>query len=110
MSETFAIDLNKLETYEAGALFLTFLAYPEDTISEKEREDIHASLCAWALRIYNKEDPEWNAKPQLIKPIYLMRDDKKILKDLKTLLPTIHRLARKSCGFIPKLTHLKMAE
>src|SRR5437868_14232758 len=43
------IDFDRLEVYEAGALLVTLLAYPEE--GEETRSEVHASLCAHALRV-----------------------------------------------------------
>ena len=78
------IDFNKLEIYEAGAMLLTHLAYPEKNISDDERGKIHATLCNWALRLRYNEDPAWSQSPQLIKPCYAFFDADEIAKILKT--------------------------
>jgi hypothetical protein len=41
-----SIDFDRLEVYEAGALLVTLLAYPEE--GEETRSEVHASLCACA--------------------------------------------------------------
>ena len=73
-----------MEVYEAGALLLMALAYPEDKITDEERDNIHASLCCWALRARGNEDRDWLMNPQRIKPFYALRDTDQIAKDLKT--------------------------
>jgi hypothetical protein len=65
------INLSALETYEAGAFLLTLLAYPDG--SEEVRGEVHASLCAYALRAKCVMDPDWAFWPQPIKPIYALR-------------------------------------
>jgi RHS repeat-associated protein len=83
MSDPIIIDLGKLQPYEAGALFLTYFAYPEKKISNAQRERIHASLCAQALHELYGNMPDY-VMPQTMKPIYAFRDESQIKADLKT--------------------------
>jgi hypothetical protein len=77
------IDFKKLQVYEAGALLLTHLAYPERTATDDQRGGLHATLCALALHELYGQSPEWET-PQFMKPIYAFRTDKQIDKDLRT--------------------------
>ena len=65
------IDFDRLEVYEAGALLVTLLAYPEQ--SEETHSEVHASLCAHALRVRCALDPDWALPSQPMKPIYALR-------------------------------------
>ena len=51
------IDFNRLAVYEAGALLVTLLAYPD--VSDETQGKVHASLCNYALRITSAIDPDW---------------------------------------------------
>jgi hypothetical protein len=51
------IDFDRLEVYEAGALLLTMLAYPDE--SEETRSQVHTSLCMHALRTKCAMEPDW---------------------------------------------------
>ena len=49
------IDFNRLAVYEAGALLVTLLAYPD--VSDETQGKVHASLCNYALRIRSAIEP-----------------------------------------------------
>jgi hypothetical protein len=53
-------DFNRLEVYEAGALLVTLLAYPD--ASEEAQGHVHASLCTHALRARSELEPEWGRR------------------------------------------------
>jgi hypothetical protein len=65
------INFTNVEVYEAGACVLTLLAYPNE--SEEMRSEVHASLCAYALKAKCVMDPDWSIAPQPLKPIYALR-------------------------------------
>ena len=77
------IDFERLEVYEAGAFLLTLLAYPEE--SEETHSEVHASLCAHALRVKCATDPEWAIPSHPIKPIYALRRQDQNDRALRTL-------------------------
>jgi hypothetical protein len=77
------IDFNRVEIYEAGALLVTLLAYPEE--SEEVRSQVHASLCAHALRVRCAVEPDWAIPPQPMKPIYALRRQDDNDRSLRTL-------------------------
>ena len=84
----YVIDLDRLEIYEAGAILLTLLACPgakdaKDT--DEVRGGFHQTLCSMALQAQALIDPEWARSPQSIKPLYLLRSDRDIARDLKLL-------------------------
>jgi len=77
------IDFNRLQVYEAGALLLTLLAYPD--ASDEMQGNIHLSLCTHALRVRSEIDPDWALLAQPIKPIYALRSQRECNRDLRTL-------------------------
>src|SRR5438067_1372785 len=77
-------DLSKIEVFEAGAALLALLAHPEANRVDK-RSELHASLCALALRTIYSSDPESAVRPQLIKPIYAFRSEREINTDMRTV-------------------------
>jgi len=77
------IDFDRLEVYEAGALLLTMLAYPDE--SEETRSQVHASLCMHALRTKCAMVPVWASPPQPMKPIYALRHQHESDRYLRTL-------------------------
>jgi hypothetical protein len=77
------IDFNRLQVYEAGALLLTLLAYPD--VSDETQGNIHLSLCTHALRVRSEIDPDWALLAQPIKPIYALRSQRECNRDLRTL-------------------------
>jgi hypothetical protein len=79
------IDFRQLEVYEVGALVLTWLAFPGERETEELRSRVHASLCAYALRAKYESEPEWLGSPQPIKPVYALRSQLDINRDLRTL-------------------------
>jgi len=79
------IDFRQLEVYEIGAMLVTWLAFPGEKESEDRRGRVHASLCAYALRAKHQSDPEWLVSPQPIKPLYALRTQWDIDRDLRTL-------------------------
>ena len=77
------IDFNRIAVYEAGALLVTLLAYPD--ASDQTRGDIHASVCNYALRVKSAVEPDWMNLAQAIKPIYALRSQGDCNRDLRTL-------------------------
>jgi hypothetical protein len=78
------IDFNRLAVYEAGALLVTLLAFPD--ASDETQRNVHASLCIYALRIRSAIEPEWTLLPQAIKPLYALRGERDCNRDLRTLV------------------------
>src|SRR5712672_1686219 len=80
------IDFDQLEVYEAGALLLTWLAYPHENKEDDERRSrVHTALCACALRAKCEMDPVWANSPQSVKPIYLCQTERDLNRSLRTL-------------------------
>src|SRR5215813_10969820 len=77
------IDFYRLDVYEAGALLVTLLAYPD--ASDEVRGDVHASLCTHALRVRSEIEPDWAIQPQPIKPLYTLRSQSDRNRALRTL-------------------------
>lgn len=80
----YVINFEKFEIYEAGALFLTLLAFPKE--GEEIHRSAHASLCARALQVQfdGDRESEWATFPQCMKPIHALRDAQEIKRDLRT--------------------------
>jgi hypothetical protein len=78
-------DARQLEVYEIGAWLLTRLAFPGKNESEERFSRVHASLCAHALRTKYETDGEWLVSPQPIKPLYALRPQEDIDRNLRTL-------------------------
>jgi choline dehydrogenase-like flavoprotein len=76
-------DFSRLAVYEAGALLVTLLAYPD--ASDEAQGHVHASLCTHALRARSEIEPEWAVQPQPIKPIYTLRSQRDCDRALRTL-------------------------
>jgi hypothetical protein len=80
--EDIVIDLSKTRHYEAGAIFLAVLAYPES--EDEARGGLIFSLCNLALRAqFPLASPEAGSE-QSLKPIYVLRPEPLIRKDLRT--------------------------
>jgi hypothetical protein len=97
------VDFRRPEVYEIGARLVTWLAFPGEEESEERRGRVHASLCAYALRAKYETDPEWLVAPQPIKPIYALRPQWDIDRDLKTLERRLRDrmiAARMAIGFL----------
>jgi len=97
------VDFNRLEVYEIGAMLVTWLAFPGAAESEEVRSRVHASLCAYALRAKYETEPEWLVSPQPIKPIYALRPQWDIDRDLRTLQRRLRDrmvAARMAIGFL----------
>ena len=77
------IDFNRLQVYEAGALLLTLLAYPD--ASDETQGNVHLSLCTHALRVRSEIEPDWALLAQPIKPIYALRSQRDCNRDLRTI-------------------------
>jgi hypothetical protein len=77
------IDFDQLTVYEAGALVVTWLAYPDG--SEDLMGRVHAALCACALRATGENDPDWANAPQRLKSTYLLRTASEINRSLRQL-------------------------
>ena len=84
--DAYSIDFSRLEVYEVGALLVTRLAFPGESEPEETQSRVHASLCAYALRARGDIEPDWAVSPQPIKPIYALRRQCDIDRDLRTLL------------------------
>jgi hypothetical protein len=100
---THLIDFGRLEVYEAGAILITLLAYPDESEPEERRGNVHASLCAYALRARCEIGPDWATSPQAIKPIYALRIQRDIDRDLRTLQRRLRdrmAAARMAIGFL----------
>jgi hypothetical protein len=69
---------------EAEAARVTWLAFPGESESDEVRSRVHASLCAYALRVKYETDPEWLVSAQPIKPVYALRPQCEIDRDLRT--------------------------
>jgi hypothetical protein len=109
----YRFDLKNKAVYEIGAALVTLLAFSEPTDTEEQRADVHASLCAWALRLkWNNLDAPEVREPQAIKPLYV-RPESQIKKDLRTLLRRLRRrliaahmalaFLKDATGSLPKL-------
>jgi len=95
------IDFNRLDVYEAGALLVTLLAYPD--AKDEIRGDVHASLCSHALRVRSEIEPDWAIRPQATKPIYSLRSPHDCNRALRTLERRMrHRMVagRMAIGFL----------
>jgi hypothetical protein len=95
------INLGAVEVYEAGAFLLTLLAYPDE--SEEVRSEVHASICAYALRAKAVKDPEWAIGPQPIKSIYALRrqdDSDRCLRTFERRLRDRMVAGRMAIGFL----------
>jgi hypothetical protein len=97
------IDFNYLEVYEAGAMLVTRLAFPGESEAEETCSRVHASLCAYALGARCEIEPDWATSPQTIKPIYALRRQCDIDRDLRTLERRLRdrmAAARMAIGFL----------
>lgn len=54
----YQIYFTKSEIHECGAILVALLAYPSDDESDEARSNLHASLCALALRTRFIGSPE----------------------------------------------------
>ncbi len=81
-SDPITINFETLETYEAGAILLSLLAYPEAD-SDQQRWDAQVSLSSIVLRAQRAADPAWAERPQRIKPIYALQETKDASKALR---------------------------
>jgi hypothetical protein len=80
------IDFNKIEVYEAGALLVSELAYPDTKeIEQTKRISLCQSLAALALQARYECDETWSSAPQRVWPNLAFRPEKQIAQDLKTL-------------------------
>jgi hypothetical protein len=94
------------EVYEIGASLLTRLAFPGKQESEERLSRVYTSLCAYALRAKYETDGEWLVSPQPIKPIYPLRPQWDIDRDLRTFERRLrHRMiaARMAIGFLKEV-------
>jgi hypothetical protein len=78
------IDLNRLAVYEAGALLVTLLAFPD--ASDETQGNVHASLCNYALQIRSALEDDCTILPHPIKPFYAFRSERDCNRDLRTLV------------------------
>jgi len=107
---SFGIDLTRNEVYICGAILVTLLAFPEG--SEETRAAFHASLCAKYLRDRYLGSEDENI-PILMTPLYALRPEKDVQRDLKTLERRLRdrmiaahvaiAFLRKAAGATPKL-------
>jgi hypothetical protein len=95
------IDFINVEVYEAGAYLLALLAYPHE--SEEVLGEVHASLCAYALRANCVMDPDWAMQPKPMKPIYALRrpgDNDRHLRTFERRLRDRMVAGRMAIGFL----------
>lgn len=102
----YVFDFRREETYDLGARLLTILACPPDTSDTDEmRGKFHAVLCHEAIKERSRQDPAWANMPHLIRPVYMFRNPKTALRDMKNLDRRLRdRLvaARMAIGFLQK--------
>ncbi len=81
--ETVAINLTSLPVYEAGGVFLAWVAHP-GTDEETKRERLYRALCREAIIQLAEGDAEFAWKPQALKPgFFIMGTDeaRRVLKE-----------------------------
>jgi hypothetical protein len=66
-------------------MLVTWLAFSGESETEETRSRVHASLCNYALRAMCEIEPNCATSPQVIKPIYALRSQQDIDRDLRTL-------------------------
>ena len=84
-------------------MLLTWLAFPEESNSEETSSRVHASLCNYALRAKSQSEQEWDIAPQPIKPVYALRPQSEVNRDLRTFERRLrHRMiaGRMAIGFL----------
>ena len=84
IQKEYKIDFSKQETYEAGAMLLTILAYPNVEEKNETRSEVFNALVASALRDNANINEDWSIRKIAIKPIYftgLGVNSDKILKN-----------------------------
>ena len=110
--DSISINIDELETYEAGAILLALLAYPEPN-SDQQREDVQVSLSAQVLRAQMAVNPAWARERQWIRPIYALQENAKAQKALRTFKRRLRdrivagrkwRWPRDSGGIQPEIT------
>ena len=99
------LDMQKLEVYEAGAVLVAVLAYPNFE-EEQRRARLHGALCALALRARSESDVQWAITPQLIKPVYADFGDAEIAAGLNSF---DHRLRDRMIAGRMAMAYLKEA-
>lgn len=77
-------DPSEQQPYESGALFLTLLAFPNESADDQRLAHLHRALCAAALLERAKDDELWSEKAQLIRPMYLAVPLKQVAASLRT--------------------------
>lgn len=65
-------------TYEAGAVLLSVLAWPEMIGDDRAMGQRHAALCQMYLAARSDADPGWANRPQLIKPLYFTQPERRV--------------------------------
>lgn len=79
----FIINFAKEAPYEAGMAIFTYLAYPDKVGNSEDMASILASLCNTYLRHKANEDAHWSGNAQSMKPLYALRSENEVKKDLK---------------------------
>jgi hypothetical protein len=83
------IDFRRYEIYEAGALLVAIIAYPNEQDTER-RHALFTALCAQAIRARCELDSDWASRPRWIKPAHAALSDKAIQRGLKGLERRMH--------------------
>ena len=99
------INLASQPLYEVGAAVATALTFSEPIDDDNVRGNIHASLCALALRAKTEADEEWARTPQLIKPLYACRSANETERDLRKFRRRLRNrmaAARMAVGFLQR--------
>ena len=108
--ETIRINVSSLESYEAGAIFFSVMAYP-DPVDVSEREKFRKSLCRHFIMTRASLDGDWGAKNQPIKPIYFLEEEKVAHSTLKRGLTKLrHRVNTATFLTLPKFAGLERVE
>ena len=103
MAIEIGVPLNSGETYEAGAVMLCALLWPDFLTDDKAAGERHLAVCQDYLTRRAASDPEWAAQPHPIRPIYYTTAPqmmKRIDRDLQIRLRDRLIAAKMVVGFL----------
>lgn len=91
MAHDVHLAIGEITTYEAWAVVLSVLAWPERRDDEGRWARSQAALCAWYLRSRASQDPDWEWQPQMVKPAYLLLDADSVAAEGNLVLGRVNK-------------------
>ncbi len=99
----YEIDLTRMAPYEAVAMVLTLLAYPDDGPPTPSLDQRFAETCAFVLRSRAEADPDWAEELQHMRPAHALLHPDRAAAAGKTLATQLEKRLTAGLMAIPFL-------